>query len=170
MTQILDAVKERANNSVSGPFTLLFAFFNWPIILHATTGNSSAIERISSIQTYILTTQGVLWKPIVATLIYLFFMPIIISVVEYWQNIVSIRKENKIEEKTLEESKLWSPVFEKMAQIANKAHESLNYYENHKNMPGQSLDRMRKCMGALALNDRVKIVEEYKKLKLEGIL
>lgn len=167
MNQIVDGIKERVNNSVSGAFTLLFTFFNWEIVLHATTGSSPAIERISNIQTYLLKTEGVLWKPILATIIYLFAMPVFISLVEYWNKRVELKKLNKIEEYTLAESKLWAPSFEIVKHIGKRCVDLVNNYESNKTAHGDNLKIIRTYLSVIAHDNPKTINDEYNKLKID---
>lgn len=167
MNQLLDVVKERANNSVSGPFSLFFFTINWPILIYATTGNSSAIERFNSIQTYLTNTESCFSKPIFATVAYLITMPLIINLHDYYQKVVELKKMVEIEKKTHAEKSLYSPAFETLKIMTVRVHGLLNHYENNKTSASDNLKKMNKILSAMTTDDPTKINSNYRELKTD---
>lgn len=121
MTEFTGAIKERMNNSFSGPYTLFFAVLNWPVMLFIFTGEDSAQTRIENVSSQ-LAADGwfTILNPLIATIAYILIVPHIVSLIDLYRTWVQSVKDTRVERINLKHNGTWEYKFSLVKLFAEK--------------------------------------------------
>ena len=97
---ILESLKERMKNSISGPYTFFFFAYNWRILIYVLTGEHASDWRVEEVKNYISSNGSlfVLGAPFLQTIFYLIAMPFLIGVyteVKAWLEMLVPNRVNR---------------------------------------------------------------------------
>jgi hypothetical protein len=166
VTELTDAIKERMNNSFSGPYTVFFMLFNWPAMVFVFTGEDSAQTRIDNITSY-LSAMGskLILVPLVATVAYIIFVPIIVTVIDWYKTAVHNLKQRGIEKIDRGTNGSWEHKFILVRAIANKLLLNTNSMISNGNQGPEQVKVLQKYINALIESGDKSLLQHFYELR-----
>ncbi len=171
MNEFTDAIKERMNNSFSGPYTLFFIILNWPLFMFMLTGDDSAQTRIDNISSHLANggLSGFLF-PLLATLAYIIVVPIIISLIELYKARVHAVKQTKLEKIDQEFNRTWEYKFTLVKSIGNRLMLQTNSVISSSRFEPDHGKVFQKCINALLEADNKDIHQHFSELRERNLV
>ncbi len=114
MDSIADGVKGRFSNPFWGSYIFSFTAYNWDMAVFVFSGNETASSRIENVQR-VIEIEGlckITLIPLVFSVSVLFLTPILMWAVDFYNNLINIKRLKSLEKQNLDQLSTWKNRFQ----------------------------------------------------------